>query len=147
MKKLILTIVLLFGLTTFAQESTTKLENAPKRESIKKLTAQQKSKEQLQRMTKELNLDEKQVAVIKVLVDNRIEKREAFKQKWKQLEKGNKEERKALRESMKAEQDATKEEMKKILTEEQFKKFEANNEERKEKMIERRKEMNETKEK
>jgi periplasmic protein CpxP/Spy len=146
MKNILLTFVLLFNLIAFSQETATKPENTPKRESIKKLTAQQKSKEQLERMTKELNLDEKQVAAIKILVDNRIEKREAFKQKWKLLEKGNKEERKTLRESMKAEQDDTKEEMKKILTEEQFKKFEANNEERKEKMMERRKEMNNSKE-
>jgi periplasmic protein CpxP/Spy len=102
------------------------------------MSQEEKVKARVENLTKELNLNEKQVGQISELVKANVAKREVFKNQAKDARKEN-------RDKMKAEMEATKAEMKKILTEEQFKKFEENAENRKEKMMEKRKDRIDTK--
>ena len=118
MKKLIVAALLVVGLTTYAQEKE------GRRAGREKLTSKQKVELQVKKMTKDLNLNEKQTKDVKALVTKQVEKREAIKAQ------------------MQAEKEAVSVEMKKILTAEQYAKWEKNREEKienfKEKMSERK---------
>jgi Spy/CpxP family protein refolding chaperone len=140
MKKVFLAIVLLIGLTTFAQEKEGKKGNR------EKLTPEQRIDLQLKRMTKDLDLNEKQVTELRTLVTKQEEKREAKRAEIKEKRAKNaikKEEVKAAIEKEKADNDAA---MKKILTPDQYEKWVKIREERKanmrEKLMERREENN-----
>lgn len=105
MKKILVTALLLVGLTTFAQGKGKAQEE--------KMSTEQK----VERITSELNLSEKQVAEIKIMVEKEMAQKEANKAKLK-----------ALREELKPtkeEREAVKAEMKRILTPEQFDKLQA----------------------
>ncbi len=117
MKKLIVAALLVVGMTTFAQEKEGRI---PGKE---KLTSEQKVNIQVKKMTKYLDLNETQTKEIRVLVTKEVEKREA-----------KIEEMKAQR---KAEQAAVSSDMKKILTPEQYAKWEKNREEKKESIKEK----------
>ena len=117
MKKLIVAALLVVGMTTFAQEKEGRI---PGKE---KLTSEQKVNLQVKKMTKYLDLNETQTKEIRVLVTKEVEKREA-----------KIEEMKAQR---KAEQAAVSSDMKKILTPEQYAKWEKNREEKKESIKEK----------
>lgn len=130
MKKLLVAALLVVGMTTFAQE---KME-----EQKQQLTPEQKVNIQVKKMTKELNLTEKQVQEIRVVVASEVEKREANKAEMQAIKasgvKPSKEEmkaRKAKLEEDKAEMDAK---MKNILTPEQYALWLQKLEERKQKM-------------
>ncbi len=123
MKKVILILALLVCFVTFSQEIKADIQN---------MSQEEKVKARVENLTKELNLNEKQAAQVAELVKANIVKREAFRNETKEARKEN-------RDKLKAEMEASKAEMKKILTEEQFKKFEENAENRKEKMLEKRK--------
>jgi len=118
MKKLIVAALLVVGLTTYAQEKE------GKRAGKEKLTSEQKVNLQVKKMTKDLNLNEKQTKDVRALVTKQVEKIEAIKIQ------------------MQAEKEAVSVEMKKILTAEQYAKWEKNREEKienfKEKMSERK---------
>ena len=118
MKKLIVAALLVVGLTTYAQEKE------GRRAGREKLTSEQKVELQVKKMTKDLNLNEKQTKDVRALVAKQFEKREAIKAQ------------------MQAEKEAVSVEMKKILTAEQYAKWEKNREEKienfKEKMSERK---------
>ena len=131
MKKVFLVIALVVNFMSFGQE---------KMEKRQKMSPEERVKTQVEKMTKELNLNEKQVAQVTKLVKSKVAKREELKNEIKENRKEN-------RSKMKAEMEATKAEMKKILTEEQFKKFEENAEARKEKMMEKVKERKDLKNK
>jgi len=140
MKKVFLAIVLLLGLTTFAQEKEGKKGNR------EKLTPEQRIDLQVKRMTKDLDLNEKQVTELRTLVTKQEEKREAKRAEIKEKRAKNaikKEEVKAAIEKEKADNDAA---MKKILTPDQYEKWVKIREERKanmrEKLMERREENN-----
>lgn len=134
MKKLIVATLLVVGITAFAQE---KEGIRPGRE---KLTAEQKVDFQVKKLTKDLDLNEKQSEQVKALVSKEVEKREAKRAEMDELKKKKREEMKAQRD---ADQTALRSEMKKILTVDQYAKWEKGREERKEhmkeKMWERRK--------
>ena len=117
MKKLIVAALLVVGMTTFAQEKE------GRRPGKEKLTSDQKVDLQVKKMTKYLDLNETQTKEIRVLVTKEVEKREA-----------KIEEMKAQR---KAEQAAVSSDMKKILTPEQYAKWEKNREEKKESIKEK----------
>ena len=138
MKKLVLMAFLVVGITTFAQEK--------KEERKEKFTPEQRVDFQVKKMTKDLNLNDKQAEQVKALVAKEVEKREAKKAEMEakrtEQTKPSKEEKEARRTEMKANQEAMKAEMKKILTAEQYTKWEQKQEERKEKMMERIKENN-----
>ena len=118
MKKLIVAALLVVGLTTYAQEKE------GRRAGREKLTSKQKVDLQVKKMTKDLDLNEKQTKDVRALVSKQVEKREAIKIQ------------------MQAEKEAVSVEMKKILTAEQYAKWEKNREEKienfKEKMSERK---------
>ena len=118
MKKLFVAALLVVGLTTYAQEKE------GRRAGREKLTSKQKVDLQVKKMTKDLDLNEKQTKDVRALVAKQFEKREAIKAQ------------------MQAEKEAVSVEMKKILTAEQYAKWEKNREEKienfKEKMSERK---------
>lgn len=125
MRKLILAVALVVGLTTFAQEK--------KREG--KMTPEQQVEVVLKKMTSELSLDAKQQDQVKALLVEQSKNLEVKKAEFKtRREKGDKpsdEEIAAMKKNRIDEELAMKNKMKKILTEDQYKKW---NEVKKERM-------------
>lgn len=132
MKKVFLAALLFVGITTFAQE---------KREQREKLTPEQRVELQAKKMKLDLDLNDKQVADVKKLLLEQAKKREAkkaeFQAKKDDAKKPTSDEIYAMKNKMLDEQIANKAEMKKILTAEQYKKWEENREEDKYKMKKR----------
>lgn len=122
MKKLFLVSLLFVGISTFAQKKTER----------KELTNEEKIEKRVVKLTKTLNLNEKQIGEVKLLFTNQMVKNEKTKADIKAKVKANKEagtkmstdERKALRAVFTEEQEVMTAEMKKILTAEQFTKWE-----------------------
>lgn len=133
MKKVIVAALLVVGMTTFAQEKE------GRKAGSERLTSEQKVDLQVTKITKDLDLNEKQAKEVRALVTKQVAKREAKRAEMQELKTKKREEIKAQRE---AEQAAVSSEMKKILTPEQYAKWEKNREERKEgikeKMAERK---------
>lgn len=133
MKKLLVAALLVVGMTTFAQE---KME-----EQKQQLTPEQKVNLQVKKLTKELNLSDKQAQELKEIVVKEIEQREARKAEI-QARKAEKkkmasEELNARKLKFEEEKMQTEERMKKILTPEQFSKWTEIRKARKEKMADR----------
>ena len=135
MKKVIVAALLVVGLTGFAQEKEVK------RAGKEKLTSEQKVDFQVKKLTKDLDLNEKQAKDFRALVSKGVEKREAKRAEMKELKAKERERMKVQRQ---AEQAAVSADMKKILTAEQYAKWEKSREEKKEHMKEK---MTERKEK
>jgi hypothetical protein len=143
MKKLVVTAILLVGFLTFAQEkSVEKGERKARMEKQESLTPDQQAELQVKRMTLDLDLNTKQQADVKKIVLEQTKKREAKKAEWKANKDAgkslSKDEKFAMKNQMLDEQIAMKAEMKKILTADQFAKWEAKQAERKDKMQDRR---------
>jgi len=136
MKKLILLSLLAVGITAFAQENENK---RPRGEKFESLTTEQKVEMQVKKMAKDLDLKENQVKEVRILVTEEVEKRE---KRRAEMEAAKEQDRKEKFAKMKEEQAALETQMKKILTPEQFEKWQKIREERKanlkEKMAERR---------
>ena len=128
MKKVIVAALLVVGLTAFAQEKE------GRKAGREKLTSEQKVDLQVKKMTKDLDLNEKQAKEVRVLVTKEVAKREAKKAEMQELKTKKREEMKAQREANEA---AVSSNMKKILTPEQFAKWEKNREEKKESIKEK----------
>ncbi|MGL2966483.1 hypothetical protein [Flavobacterium sp. XGLA_31] len=139
MKRLLVMALLVVGMTTFAQEKETK------KEPRQKLTTDQKIDLQVKRLTKDLDLNEKQVKDVRVLVAKEVEKREAKRAEMKETREMRAQKREEAKANMEKEQAATSAEMKKILTPEQFAKWEKIREERKASLKEKMLEMREDK--
>ncbi|RAR69268.1 DUF4890 domain-containing protein [Flavobacterium aciduliphilum] len=133
MKKLFLVALAVVGMTTFAQE--------PKRDMKEKLTPEQRVEFQVKKMAKDLSLTDKQIEQVRALVKKEVDKREAKRAEMEarraENQRPTKEEKDARRDEMKANAEAMKAEMKKILTAEQYAKWEQKLAERKEKMMKR----------
>lgn len=129
MKKLIVAALLVVGITTLAQK---KVE---KKDKSEKLNSEQKVNLLVKKMTRDLDLNEKQQAEYKNLIAKQTENREEKKAALKEL-KGK--DRKEIKVQMELEQEAVSEEMKKILTPEQFTKWTQIRDEREKKMKEKR---------
>lgn len=129
MKKIFLTLVLGFATIAFAQQKGMDRPGKMDPEQ-RKAEMQKRQQEHLEKMSKDLNLSQDQVKKIKELQDKQMADLQKNMQK-------NKEERNARMQEMKKKQDAHAAEMKKILSEDQYKKWEAD---KKDKM-EKRKEM------
>lgn len=143
MKKLFVTAILLIGFLTVAQEKGLKNQDKKARmENRESLTSEQQAEIQVKRMTLDLDLNTKQQSEIKKIVLEQAKKREAKKTEWKANKEAgktlNKDEKFAMKNQMLDEQIAMKAEMKKILTTEQFSKWESKQADRKEKMQDRR---------
>jgi protein CpxP len=134
MKKLILIALLVVGVTSFAQVE--KLGKA----GLEKLTPEQRQEKQLKRLTTELNLTaEQQAQVGKILAENG-EKREAHKAKREEMKaqqvKRTEEQKAAFKKQREEEKAVMNEKMKKILSAEQFEKWNTLKEKGKAKMAE-----------
>jgi len=133
MKNLFLALLLVVGVAAMAQD---KKERRPEG---KRLTTEQKVDLQVKKMTKDLALNEKQAAEVRTLVTKQVAKREATKEEIKAQKAQKREETKA---QMLEDEATLSADMKKILTPEQFTKWEKIRKERianmKEKMSERR---------
>lgn len=143
MKKLFVIAILLVGFLTFAQEKgLQKGDRKAKMENRESLSPDQQAELQVKRMTLDLDLNIKQQGELKRIVLEQAKKREAKKAEWKaNKEAGNslsKDEKFAMKNQMLDEQIAMKAEIKKILTADQFAKWEAKQAERKDKMQDRR---------
>jgi hypothetical protein len=146
MKSVVLTTLFLLNLTCFAQVEKPKMEERKaKMEKLESFTPEQQAELQLKKMTLDLSLDTKQQEQLKKVLLNQAKKREAtrseIKSRKEKGEKLSKDERFAMKSKMLDEKLALKEEMKKILTADQFKKWEENlnkREERKEKLMSKR---------
>jgi Spy/CpxP family protein refolding chaperone len=139
MKKLVVALLFIVGITAMAQEKEMKRPNGDKFAS---LTPEQKVEFQVKKMSKDLNLNEKQIKEMKALVTKEVEKRNAIKAEMKALQAKQRIEMKA---KMDEEYAAMSNEMRKILTSEQYTKWEKIHEERREKMKEKMKEKRENK--
>lgn len=134
MKNVFLALLLLVGITALAQEKK------GKRMDGEKLTTEQKVDFQVKKMTKDLNLNETQAKEVRAIVTKEVEKREAKKAEMDKKKEQARAERLA---QAKENQAALKADMKKILTPDQFAKWEKSREENKAKIKERMKERRE----
>lgn len=139
MKQLIIAVLLVFSISTFAQELTSP-EKKGNKEQRAKMSPEQRNQALLNRMTKELNLDANQQEQIKPILAEQTAKLQAMRdQRMKENAKEmTKEERKALMQKRNEEKTATDNKLKAILTPEQFKKMKENEAANKEKMKEAR---------
>ena len=137
MKKLIIAALLVIGFSSFAQDQNQqdKKSNKSKKE---KLSPEQRSQAQLDKLTTELKLDAKQQEQIKPIIAEQTAKREAMRAermasnvKPKELSSG---EREAGKQKRKEEKMAMDNKLKAILSPEQFKKMKDIEEANQEKM-------------
>lgn len=123
MKKLIIAALLSVGMTTFAQEKP-----LAKREKMEQLTPEQRNELHLKKLTLDLGLNASQQKEMAKIISEQSAKMETAKAERKaRAEKNQKmtaDERFALQSKMLDEKIATKEKVKKVLTAEQFEKWE-----------------------
>jgi len=127
MKKLVLAIAII-GMSGLAMAQQTTPQDRQARAAEMKQKMQQKEQERMAQMQKDLNLNQSQVAQIKALHEQRKAEMKANFEK-------NKEARMAKMDEMKAKRAQMDADMKKILTPEQYDKWQAD---RKAKMEEKR---------
>ena len=124
MKKLIIAAILMTGLASVAQEQ----KQPVKRDKTEQLTPEQRNELRLKKMTLELGLNQSQQKEMAAIISEQSAKREAARaEHQKAIESGKKptkDERFALRSKMLDEQMSMKERVRKILTPEQFTKWE-----------------------
>ena len=134
MKKLIITAVLLIGLSAFAQEQA---KNSG-REKLEQMTPQQKNELRLKKLTLDLSLSASQQKEMGKIIAEMEAKREGFKkERLAKKEAGTnltKDELFAMRTKRLDEKIAAKERVKKILDANQFEKWEKMQDKRMEKM-------------
>ncbi|WP_339889536.1 DUF4890 domain-containing protein [uncultured Flavobacterium sp.] len=140
MKKLFVLVLLVVGLTTFAQEKG-------KRGEGKEMSPEQRTEMQVKKLTKDLDLNEKQQKEVKELLNTQKEDRSEMMEKRKEMketaEKATKEQRAEMKAKMDKKKEAIDAKMKSILTDDQYKKWEATKEDRNEKMGDRKEKMKE----
>ncbi|WP_333695145.1 Spy/CpxP family protein refolding chaperone [Flavobacterium sp.] len=136
MKKIVCILVFITGFTTIGQEleSSTKKGNSQR----EKLTVEQRVELQTKRLTLDLDLTTKQQTELKKVLVSQAQKREKKQNELKEKRAENKslsaDEKFELQNEMLDNQIAFKAEMKKILTPEQFTKWESKMAQNKEKM-------------
>jgi hypothetical protein len=137
MKKLALIVLLVVGFSTYAQE----VKQDRKGGEREKLSPEQRNQLQLKKMTLELNLNETQKKEMGKLIAEQSSKREAAMAERKaSKEKGVKltaDERFKMQSQRLDEEVAMKEKIQKVLTADQFKKWEDMKKEKKEHMKDR----------
>jgi len=131
MKKLIVAALLIVGMTSFAQEN----DRMQKRERMEKLTPEQRDQLQLKKLTLDLNLSAEQQKEMARIIADRSAKREAMVTERKlQKDKGvtpTADDRFKKENERLDYQAAETAKLKKLLTEEQFTKWEKIKEDRK----------------
>ena len=143
MKKLIIAAVFAFTTIAFSQQSTEQAKNFEKKSPAERV------EKQLQKMTADLNLDDKQVVVVRELLTSQATKRQEKFDSYKQQKEAqaliSRDDRKLLGAEMKQNQAELKERMKAVLNADQYAKWEKNRDEQRTKMIEKIKERRATK--
>ena len=138
MKKLALIVLLVVGLSTYAQEGKKQERQGTERE---RLSPEQRNQLQLKKMTLDLNLNESQQKEIAKILEEQSIKRQAematFKANKDKGVKPTTEERFAMKNKKLDEAIAVKTKVQKVLTPEQFKKWEDMKKENRENMKER----------
>lgn len=126
MKRLIITALLVVGLTSFAQNRK-EMGNRPGRAEMEKLSPEQRNQLMLKKMTLELDLNAKQQEQVGQIIAEQSLKRESMRAermaKKESERRPTADERFALKNKMLDEQIAMKDKMKKILSPEQFEKW------------------------
>ncbi len=131
MKKIIVLAVLVVGLATYAQER----KGTPKRDKMERFSPEQENQLELKKMTLDLDLNADQQKAMTAIIAEKSAKREAMKaEHMEKMKKPTADERFAMKNKMLDEQIAMKEKMRKILNPEQFKKWENNKHDRKDRM-------------
>lgn len=131
MKKLIVAALLMVGMTTFAQEGKP-MRNADQRDQM---TPEQRNQLQLKKLTYELGLDANQQAEMARIITERSAKREALTEAMKAKgEKPTADERFNRQNEMLDYNIAEKAKIQKLLSKEQFAKWEQMKEKRSEKI-------------
>lgn len=138
MRNLIVIVLLAISLSGWSQQR----RERPNRGEMEKMTPEQRQEQRLNKMSKDLNLNAKQQEEIKKLMAEEGEKAEKFRAnrkeaKDKQLLESAKQ-RKEMGEKMKVEKEAHDAKMKKILSPEQYTKWENNRTIQQEKMRQKR---------
>ncbi|MGB8705056.1 MAG: hypothetical protein WCD31_08510 [Gillisia sp.] len=133
MKKLSLLVLMLIGITGFAQQ-----HEGMNRENRDKMTAEEKADMMTDRLTKQLDLTAEQKVKVRELYLERAKKQQermaTRQEKMKDAKEKMKDRREKNREQMMADRQENMERLKTILTEEQFKKFQQMQKERQAKM-------------
>ena len=141
MKKLIIAALLVVGISAFAQDRKD-MGNRPDRPEMGKISPEQRTELMVKKLTLELDLNAKQQEQIKQIIAEQGAKREAMRAermaKKEDEKKRNSDERFAIKNKMLDEQIAMKDKMKKILSPEQFEKWNSLKDKRQEKFQDRR---------
>ncbi len=139
MKKLIIAVLLLISISTFAQEQT-KPEKKGNKGQKERISPEQRNQALLDRMTTELKLDANQQEQIKPIIAAQGAKLQAMRDQRMASNAAalTSEERKALVQKRNEEKMETDAKLKAILTPEQFKKMKENEAANREKMREAR---------
>jgi hypothetical protein len=138
MKKALLMLVIIVNCVANAQSKTGQLENREKR------APEERVEKQLKKITSDLNLDQKQEASIRQILLDQAAKRE---QKMAARQQNNEDEmtlptqdKKAMLTEAKQNYKELKTQMRSILSEDQYAKWEKNQDEKRQKMMEKIKE-------
>lgn len=138
MRTLIVIALLAMSLNGWSQQR----RERPNREEMEKMTPEQRQELRLNKMTQDLNLDTKQQEEVKKLMAEEGEKAEKFRAKRKEAKEKqlleSAKERKEMAEKMRVEKEAHDAKMKKILSPEQYTKWENNRLIQQEKMRQKR---------
>ena len=124
MKKLFIVALLVVGMTSFAQERKAR----PERAQMEQMTPEQRNQLHLKKMTLELDLNASQQKEMSKIIAEQTNKREVRMAEWKANKDSAKkqltaDERFAKKSQMLDEQIVMKERMKKILSADQYKKW------------------------
>jgi len=135
MKKLFVAALLLVGITSFAQEKATPLTG-----NTQKITIEQRNEAKLKALTADLNLDEVQQKQMATIIAEQSAQRQA-NAKERNAVPGTRATPEALQKRVTQNEEikaATKEKVRKVLTADQFAKWEQLTAEKKEKMQQRK---------
>ncbi len=140
MKKLLLAVVLVVGIATFAQERNEQ-DGKEKGEKRERMTPEQRTQLQLKKITIDLKLNDSQQKEVAKLLKDRETKIESMKAERQTAKESGKrpsaDERFAMKNRMLDEQKEMKDKLAKILNPEQLAKWEQKQADRKDKMQER----------
>lgn len=134
MRKLIMIALFAVSLNSVAQQKGER----PSRDEMEKMTPEQRQEKQLKKLTADLKLTAKQQEEVKKLLAEQSAKNADYKSKRDEQLLAQSKERKEMAEKMKAEKEANEAQMKKILSPEQYTKWENDRAIQKEKMLEKR---------
>lgn len=126
MKNLIITALLVIGMSTFAQDKK-EMQRRPHRFEMEKFSPEQRNQLMLKKMILELDLNARQQEQIGQIIAEKSAKREEMRAHHKEMKKNDKkptaDERFAMKNKMLDDQILMKAKMKKILSPEQFEKW------------------------